>query len=273
MNATLQPKASPPIQTPLSAPDAPRVERGSLWQLGEHRLLCGDCTDEENIKQLMEGEEADMAFLDPPYGVGYGASAKRPFRARRAIAGDSLGELGTYDLLHRAILSAPLRAGGAFYVCAAAGPNELLFRLALRDAGWQVRQSLVWCKQHFTLSRQDYQWKHETLLYGWLNGENRCWNGGRKQTTVWEYARALRNTLHPTQKPLALVERAVLNSSNVGDIVYDGFGGSGTTLMACEATRRKCRMMEIEPSYCELILQRWKAVSGEKTEKLAREVA
>jgi DNA modification methylase len=271
MNPTFQPTAPPTAALPFHSPETHSVCTGSLWQLGKHRLLCGDCTDEENVKRLMEGENADMAFLDPPYGVGYGASAQRPFRARRAIAGDNLGELGTYDLFSRALAAAPLKAGGAFYICAAAGPNELLFQLALRDAGWQVRQSLVWCKQHFTLSRQDYQWKHETLLYGWLQGESHCWNGGRKQTTVWEYARALRNTLHPAQKPLALVERAIQNSSNSNALAYDGFGGSGTTLMACEATGRKCRMMEIEPDCCEIILKRWETATRQKAMEIGKE--
>ena len=171
----------------------------------------------------------------------------------RPIVGDDLGEQGTYELLKRALLVAPLKPGGAFYVCSAGGTNETLFRLALRDAGLPMKQSIVWVKHHFVLGRSDFQWKHETLLYGWKPGAAHYFGGGRTQTTVWEYKRPIKSLHHPTMKPLPLVERAITLSSKEGEIVYDGFGGSGTTLLACEATGRTCRMMEIEPHYCDVI--------------------
>ena len=175
----------------------------------------------------------------------------------RPITGDNLGEHGTFDLVKRALQTAPLKPGGAFYICSAGGTNETLFRLALRDVELPLHQSLIWVKNHFVLSRHDYHWRHEVLLYGWKPGASHAWYGGRTQTTVWEIPRPQKSALHPTTKPLALVERAIRNSSQEGEIVFDGFGGSGTTLLVCEATGRQCRMVEIEPRYCEVILQRW----------------
>ena len=260
------------------APLEARVQAGDLWRLGEHRLLCGDCTDAAAVARLMRSqdkngdngdvEEADMLFLDPPYGVGYGSPARKAVYKVRSLAGDDLGEYGTYDLLRRALLSAPLKPGGVFYVCSAGGTNETIFRLALRDAGLPLKQSIVWVKHHFVLGRQDYQWKHETVLYGWKSGARHYFGGGRTQTTVWEIARPMQSRLHPTMKPIALVEKAICNSSNPGDVVYDGFGGSGTTRLACEQTRRRCRMMEVEPHYCDVILIRWEEATGKQAEKM-----
>ena len=159
--------------------------------------------------------------------------------------------------------------GGAFYVCSPGGTGETLFRLALRDAHMPLKQSLVWVKHHFVLGRQDFQWRHETLLYGWKPGGTHYFSGGRTQTTVWEIARPLKSALHPTMKPLALVQKAIENSSREGEIVYDGFGGSGTTLLACEASERRCRMMEIEPHYCDVILARWEEVTGKQAIRLS----
>ena len=250
---------------------------GDLWQLGEHRLLCGDCTDRAEVARLMRADAADtpgsraaadMLFLDPPYGVGYGLATNRPIRKGRPIMGDELGEHGTYDLLKRTLLAAPLRPGGAFYVCSPGGTGETLFRLALRDAGLPLKQALVWVKHHFVLGRQDFHWQHETLLYGWKAGAGHYFGGGRTQTTVWEHQRPHRSNLHPTMKPIDLVERAVMLSSKEGEIVYDGFGGSGTTLLACEQTRRKCRMVEIAPRYCDVVVQRWEEATGKQAVRL-----
>ena len=282
-----------PLPSPVQSAPAPaaashavplpvleRVRSGELWQFGDHRLLCGDCTDIAVIARLMQSapedvgsslETADMLFLDPPYGVSYGLPAHKAVRKAQPIRGDNLGEYGTYDLLKQALQTAPLKSGGAFYVCSTGGANELLFRLALRDAGLPLKQSLVWVKHHFVLSRQDYHWKHETLLYGWKPGAAHCWNGGRTQTTVWEIPRPQKSALHPTMKPLQLVQKAIQNSSNVGEIVYDGFGGSGTTLLACEQTGRKCRMLEVEPHYCNVILQRWEEASGKTAVRQAEQ--
>ena len=263
-----------------ASPAKGRVQQGDLWRLGDHYLLCGDCTDAAAIARLMraaseEGADretigmADMLFLDPPYGVGYGSSKRRIVWKARPIVGDDLGEQGTYDLLKRALQVAPLKPGGAFYVCSAGGTNETLFRLALRDAGLPMKQSIVWVKHHFVLGRSDFQWKHETLLYGWKPGAAHYFGGGRTQTTVWQHKRPIKSLHHPTMKPLPLVEHTLTLSSKEGALVYDGFGGSGTTLLACEQTGRKCRMVEIEPHYCEVILSRWEEITGKRAGRVA----
>ncbi len=247
-----------------------RVQSGELWQLGPHRLLCGDCTRAENIARLMpQQEKADMLFTDPPYGVAYiGKDSLRKRQSGRhpasLLRGDDLGAEGTRRLLAEALALAPLRPGAAFYLCTPSALAQIAFLLALEDAGLKPRQSLVWVKHHFVLGRQDYQWRHESLLYGWKEGAAHSFYGGRTQDTVWQIPR-LRTTLaHPTVKPVALVRRAIENSSRVGEIAYDGFGGSGTTLLACEETGRRCRMLEIEPRFCEVILNRWEEATGKR---------
>ena len=260
--------ATPAPNPPASARTPHRVRNGDLWQLGNHRLLCGDCADPDAVARVMlPGEEADLLLTDPPYGVQLGASRK-PGQLALPMEGDGLGEHGTYDLLRRARRLAPLRPGGAFYVCSPAGGNETVFRLALRDAGLPLRQSIVWAKQHFVLSRQDYQWKHESILYGWKPGAPHWFGGGRAQTTVWEIPRPVRSEQHPTMKPLELARRAIENSSKPGEVVFDGFGGSGTTLLACEVTGRACRMLEVEPRYCGVILERWEQAAGRQAVRL-----
>lgn len=210
-----------------------------------------------------------MLLTDPPYGVQLGMSRKPGWRTT-PMEGDDLGEHGIYDLLRRALRASPLRPGGTFYVFSPAGPNETVFRLALRDAGLPIRQSIVWAKNHFTLSRQDYQWKHEVILYGWKLGAPHFFGGGRSQTTVWEIPRPIRSTGHPTIKPQELMLRAIENSSKLGDVVYDGFGGAGSTLLACETTGRKCRIMEVEPRWCDLTICQWENVMGRKAFMVGR---
>jgi DNA modification methylase len=210
----------------------------------------------------MDGAVADMIFTDPPYGVGYVGKTKR----RMTIANDNLGDAGTRGLVARAMRAAPLRTGGVFYVCSAAGDKETAFRLALVDADLPIRQALVWVKSQFVLGHSDYHYKHETILYGWKGKARHHFVSDRTQHTVWEFRKPLASRLHPTQKPVPLVARALYNSSKPGDIVYDGFGGSGTTLMACEQTGRHCRMMEIDTAFCGTIIDRWEAQTGRQAE-------
>lgn len=248
--------------TPQDGPT--RVQRGDLWQLGRHRLLCGDSTNAEDVQRLMQGERADMVFTDPPYGVEYVGKTKDAL----TIQNDALGDEGTYKLVKDAINAWPLREGGAFYVCSPPGNTETAFRLAIRDAGYQLRQCLVWCKNHFVMGRQDYHWRHESILYGWRDGAGHYFIDDRTQDTVWEIDRPAANPDHPTMKPVELIEKALNNSSLKHDCVFDGFGGSGSTLVACERTNRDCRTIELDPRYCDVILRRWEAETGQQAVKV-----
>ena len=227
--------------------------------MGPHRLLCGDSTDPDTVLRLMDGEVADLVVTDPPYGVSY--VGRRTLR--RPIANDSLTGERLRSLLIRAIASWPLKPGGSFYVCAPTGPTLLEFRIALDTAGLQLRQSLAWVKHHFVLSRSDYQNKHEAILYGWKDGAPHRFFGGRRQTTVWEHAKPHKSPWHPTAKPVPLVSRAIENSSMPGEIVFDGFGGGGSVLIACQALGRRCRMVEIDQAYCDTTVGRWEATTGQ----------
>lgn len=240
------------------------VRVGDIWQLGNHRLLCDDCTVGENVAQLMGGELADLIFTDPPYGIGYVGKTKK----RMTLANDRLGDAGTRALVAAAMRMAPLRPGGVFYVCSAAGDKETVFRLALVDADLPIRQALVWVKSHFVLGHSDYHYKHETILYGWKGKARHHFVADRTQHTVWEFRKPLASRMHPTMKPVPLVARAIWNSSRPGDIVYDGFGGSGTTLMACQQTGRRCRMIELDPQYCAVIIDRWEKQTGLKAKRV-----
>jgi site-specific DNA-methyltransferase (adenine-specific) len=240
-----------------------QVARGDLWEIGTHRLLCGDSTDAGDVARLMGSERADLVFTDPPYGVSY----QMKMTTERAIAlhrrkdhmevpNDDLGDEGTRAFIAAAVAVAPMRPGTPFYLCSPPGNTETSFRLALADAGLQLRQCIVWAKNIFVMGRQDYHWRHESILYGWKDGAAHFFAEDRTQDTVWEINRPRISEEHPTMKPVDLVARAITNSSRGGDVVYDGFGGSGTTLVACEQAGRLGRMLELEPKYCAVILER-----------------
>jgi DNA modification methylase len=239
---------------------------GDLWRLGEHLLLVGDCTKEENVRRLLAGDQVDLVFTDPPYGVDYVGKTKDALK----IDNDALGDAGTRELVADILSVIPIKPGGSFYICSPAGNTETAFRLAIMDAGLELRQCLVWVKQHFVMGRQDYHWRHESILYGWKDGAGHFFVDDRTQDTVWEVDRPMRSTEHPTMKPVALIERAVRNSSRMNDIVYDGCGGSGSTLIGCQRWGRRCRMMEISPNYADVILTRFTAETGLEPELLER---
>lgn len=241
---------------------------GDLWQLGRHRLLVGDATDRGEVARLFDSgrEQADLIFTDPPYGVAYVGGTKEAL----TILNDNLGDAGTRMLVANILRAAPLRPGGVFYVCSPAGNTETAFRLAIADAGLLLRQCLVWVKQQFVLGRQDYHWRHESILYGWKEGAAHFFVEDRTQDTVWEIDRPQRNADHPTMKPIALVERALANSSRVGELVYDACGGSGTTLIACERQGRRARLCELDPKYATVILNRFETETGAEAVLLAR---
>ena len=238
------------------------TQRGDLWVLGEHRLLCGDATVLADVERVLEGGLADMAFTDPPYNVDYGSSAKDKLRGnRRKIPNDDLGT-GFEAFLHDACANILAVTKGAVYVCMSSSELHTLQK-AFTAAGGKWSTFVIWAKHAFTLGRADYQRQYEPMLYGWKEGSDHYWCGARDQGDLWHYDKPARNDLHPTMKPVALVERAVRNSSKSRDIVLDPFAGSGSTLIACAKSERQARLVELDPRYCDVTVRRWQAWTGE----------
>ena len=206
----------------------------------------------------MENQLADMIFTDPPYNVDYKGSAGK-------IMNDNMTDDAFYCFLLDAFknMAQKSKEGAPIYVCHA-DSEGLNFRAAFREAGWDLKQCIIWVKHHFVMGRQDYQWQHEPILYGWKPGAAHKFYGDRKQTTVWQIDRPMASREHPTMKPVALCAKAIENSSKAGDIVLDLFGGSGSTLIACEQLNRTCYMMELDPIYCDVIIKRWENLTGQK---------
>ena len=228
---------------------------GDLFEIGEHRLLCGDSTQTDTFEKLMQGELADMVVTDPPYNVAYEGGTKE----KLTIENDSMSNDDFYKFLYDfyTALTTAVKKGGAIYVWHAS--SEIInFAKAMVDAGWLLKQQLIWVKNSMVMGRQDYQWKHEPCLYGWLKGDSHKWYSDRKQTTIIEFDRPNRNGEHPTMKPIGLFAYQIENSSKIGDIVIDAFGGSGTTMVACEQLNRKARVIEFDPKYCQVIIDRMK---------------
>lgn len=234
---------------------------GDLWRLGEHRLLCGDSTNPEDIERLMDGELADLWLTDPPYNVAYEGKTKD----RLTIENDSKGDAEFRDFLIACYASANanMKPGAVFYIWHAdcEGYN---FRSACHEVGWKVRECLIWQKNTMVMGRQDYQWKHEPCLYGWKDGASHNWYSDRKQTTLLVFDRPTRNAEHPTMKPIPLFAYQMCNSTRPGDLVLDSFGGSGTTMIACEQMGRRARLMELDPHYCDVIIARWEKMTGKE---------
>ena len=242
--------------TPISRP-------GDVWELGNHRLLCGDATDPASYEALMADAQADMVFTDPPYNVDYANSAKDKMRGKdRPILNDNLGD-GFYDFLLAALTPMLSRCSGATYIAMSSSELDTL-QQAFRAAGGKWSTFIIWAKNTFTLGRADYQRQYEPILYGWPEGQNRHWCGDRDQGDVWNIKKPQKNDLHPTMKPVELVERAIRNSSRPGDIVLDPFGGSGTTLIAAEKSGRIGWLIELDPKYVDVIVRRWQDWSGKE---------
>jgi site-specific DNA-methyltransferase (adenine-specific) len=241
---------------------------GDVWVMGDHRLVCGDGTVITDVERLMDGAHADLCWTDPPYNVAYEGKTKDAL----TIQNDAM-EAGAFrQLLTDAFVSmlTASKPGASIYV-AHADLEGYAFRGAFRDAGWDLKQCLVWVKNAIVLGRSDYHWQHEPILYGWKPGAAHKWHSDRTQSTVLEFDKPSSSRLHPTMKPIALVAYCIENSSERGDIVLDLFGGSGTTLLACENTKRKCRMMELDPKYCDVIVARWEQATGKKAERVPNE--
>ena len=240
--------------TPVSKP-------GDVWIMGKHRLLCGDSTDDASYDTLLGTERVAMIFQDPPYNVDYANTAKDKLRGtNRPILNDNLGD-GFQDFLLAAFKPALARCNGAVYVAMSSSELDTL-QSAFRAAGGKWSTFIIWAKNTFTLGRSDYQRQYEPILYGWPEGATRHWCGDRDQGDVWHFNKPRVNDLHPTMKPVELVERAIRNSSRPGDVVLDPFGGSGTTLIAAEKSGRQARLIELDPKYVDVIVRRWQEYAG-----------
>ena len=256
-----------------AVPEAEEVETrcksGDLWLLGRHRLLCGDATVVTDVEKLMDGKKADMVFTDPPYNVNYGATMKDSLRkkdgqksAGRTIMNDNLGD-NFKQFLTDACANIINFCKGAIYICMSSSELHTLYNSFVESGGkWST--FIIWAKNTFTLGRSDYQRQYEPILYGWPQGAKHYWCGDRDQSDIWEYNKPQVNDLHPTMKPLELVARAIKNSSQANDIVADFFGGSGSTLIACEQLNRVCYMSELDPKFCDVILTRWENLTGQE---------
>ena len=255
-----------------------RVKKGDIWQLGEHRLMCGDSTVITDVEKLMNGEKADMVFTDPPYGVSYAEkneflnSAGTGHRLTRAIENDSKSPTEMYDFWIEAFknIYAFTTDKVSYYITAPQGGDLLLLLLqAIRDSGFALKHQLVWNKNNHVLGRCDYNYKHEPIIYGWkLDGTHTFYGNGKMKTSVWDFPKPHQSKLHPTMKPVELIGEALLNSSKQNDLIIDLFGGSGSTLIACEQLKRKCYMCEIDPHYCDVIITRWETLTGKQAQRI-----
>jgi DNA modification methylase len=231
-------------------PEEPKTKLGDIYQLGNHRLMCGDSTSIDAVEKLMDGQKADMVFTDPPYGVDY-----------KGINNDSRD--GLEDLLRGAFGNyfAMSKSGASIY-CFHSDRCADVFHRVFREF-FHFSSMIIWAKNSLTLSQTDYQSQHEPCLYGWMDNGTHSWHSDRKQTSVWKFDKE-RVAGHTTPKPVALVEKAISNSSKSGDIVIDLFGGSGSTLIAAEKIGRHSILMELDPKYCDVIIKRWEDFTGQK---------
>ena len=276
--------------------EEPTTKPGDIFQLGRHRLICGDSTDPETIKKLLDGEKTDLLITDPPYNVAYEGKTKD----RLKIQNDRFGSADKFrEFLRDAFTAANtgLKQGGAFYIWYASSEGYN-FIGAANDIGWTIREQLIWIKNVLVLGRQDYHWQHEPCLYGWKDGASHYFIDDRTQTTIWEAEdfnpekmkkeellalvkemtkqpstiiredKPSRSAEHPTMKPVKLIARLVRNSSRTGERVLDIFGGSGSTMIACEQLNRECYMVELDPHYCDVIIKRWETFTGQEAEKI-----
>jgi DNA modification methylase len=246
-------------------------KKGDLWQLGEHRLLCGDSTVITDAGRLMGGEKADLIWTDPPYGVSYGDKLERAnpmgYRVRQIkndnLTPDNLEEFLRASLSNGAVVSTDI---ASIYVASPPGTLLPFLIASFNGSGFDFRWQLIWLKDQIVLSRADYHFKHENILFGWKTGGTHYFTEDRKQCSVFEYPRPKASPEHPTMKPVELIAHMLNNSSKIGQLVLDLFGGSGSTLIACEKLSRKCRMMEIDEHYCDVIIKRWEDFTGQKAE-------
>ena len=242
-------------------PDEPKTKLGDIYILGNHRLMCGDSTSIDAVEKLMDGQLADQLVTDPPYNIAYEGGSKK----RDQIKNDEMADEEFRQFLKDVYIAADavMKAGAVFYIWHA-DTEGYNFRGAARDMGWRIRQTLIWNKDNSAFGRSDYHWKHEPCLYGWKEGAAHLWATDRKQTTVIQCKRPSKSDLHPTMKPVELMEYQILNNTKGSDIVLDLFGGSGSTLIGAEKVGRKAYLMELDPKYCDVIVKRWEDFTGKK---------
>ena len=243
------------------APEQPVTVKGDVWNLGNHRLMCGDSTSIADLETLCENQLVDMWLTDPPYNVAYVGKTKDAL----VIQNDEMGDQDFRQFLVDAYSAADavMKKGAVFYIWHA-DSEGYNFRGAAHDIGWQIRQCLIWRKQSMVMGRQDYHWQHEPCLYGWKDGASHLWASDRKQTTILNFDRPSKNEQHPTMKPVELFVYQMLNNTKGDDLVLDSFVGSGTTVIACEKHGRRARVMEVDPVYCDVTITRWQEYTGKE---------
>ena len=243
------------------APEQPVTVKGDVWNLGNHRLMCGDSTSIADLETLCENQLVDMWLTDPPYNVAYVGKTKDAL----VIKNDEMGDQDFRQFLVDAYSAADavMKKGAVFYIWHA-DSEGYNFRGAAHDIGWQIRQCLIWRKQSMVMGRQDYHWQHEPCLYGWKDGASHLWASDRKQTTILNFDRPSKNEQHPTMKPVELFVYQMLNNTKGDDLVLDSFVGSGTTVIACEKHGRRARAMEVDPVYCDVTITRWQEYTGKE---------
>lgn len=254
-----------------------KCSKGDIWRLGEHRLMCGDSTDEAAIKRLMDGDKADMVFTDPPYGVSIGDknaalnSVQPSGRCCKNIENDTLSADELYPILVKAMTNARLscKEDACYFVTSPQGGELGLMMMMMKDAGLPVRHMLIWEKNSatFSLGRLDYDYQHEPIFYTWTK-KHHNYRKGQYRTTIWKYDKPRKCDLHPTMKPVELVANCLNDATKAGDIALDVFGGSGTTMIACEQLGRRARLIELDPHYCDVIIARWEKFTGMTAEKI-----
>jgi DNA modification methylase len=249
------------------------VKKGDIWILGNHRLMCGDSIMIDDVEKMMDGKKADMVFTDPPYGVAFkqgqyiSIDKRGKNRKFEPIANDDKKGNDHKEFIQLALSNAAIVSNVcSIYVWSPTLLQGAAILQAIIDSGWHVQSQLIWNKSTFVIGRADYHWKHEICWYGY-KGKKHQWFGGRNKSTVWDCPKIKSSNLHPTMKPVKLAEIACINSSKTGDIILDLFGGSGSTLIACENLNRHCFMMEILPNYCDIIIKRWEEFTHKKAIK------
>lgn len=241
--------------------EEPITKPGDIWILGNHRLMCGDSTHKDDIMRLMNNQDADMLLTDPPYNVDYVGKTVEALK----IKNDNMDDNQFYEFLRKVFENMYIvtKEGASIYVFHA-DTEGINFRKAFKDAGFKLAECLIWKKDCFVMGRQDYQWQHEPVLYGWKEGKAHYFINDRTQSTILEFDRPKQSTLHPTMKPIDLIAKLIKNSSKENDIILDLFGGSGSTIIAAEQLNRCCYTMELDPKYCDVIVKRWETLTNKE---------